>query len=629
MKHSKNLFFLLFLILSNEVYGQKKPNILWITIEDTSPQFIGSYGNKDARTPNIDKLAKDGIKFINAFSTGTVCSPSRSTLITGVRTFELGTGHHRSSYPIPDFIHGFPYYLKQNGYYTSNNSKTDYNIKAGKQFIADAWDESSTKAGWEKRKSGQPFFAVFNYMDSHQSRTMTDPYNRYLEEVLNKLPETDRIAETDFQMPPFYRDSPEMRKQFARVYNSLKLTDNKIGQLLNRLQQDNLRDSTIIFFFADHGEGIPRAKTNGINLGYRVPFVIWFPEMYKNLSPWGKAGAVSSELIDFEDLAPTLISLAGGKVPPYLKGRILMGEKRSQPTDHLLLSSDRSDNSPDLVRSITNGQYVYSRNYMPYMPETRYIRYMEVSDIKKQMREDLKENKLNALQRGIFDPRPSEFLFDITNDPWETKNLINDSKVQKLVAEMRNQLHDGILKSRDVMLLPEYEMALISKTKTPYEFRLDNINYPINEIYQAFSLSGKRDKNVAMQQIKLLKSKNKIVRYWAATGLFSQNPEVLKMYKEQILNAMTDAYPPVAITISAIAWQNFNSELAAENLKKYIMTNNQDLALMAINFLIYTNNKLPFLEDIKTVNNLKTTNYNVKSACFCFLQSLGDTNLLN
>ena len=123
---------ILFLILYNISllgFSQDRPNILWVTFEDTSPQFIGCYGNKDARTPVMDKLAQTGIRYNNAFSTGTVCSPSRSTLITGVRTFEMGTGNHRSSFPIPDFIHGFPYYLRQAGYYTSNNYKTDYNIK--------------------------------------------------------------------------------------------------------------------------------------------------------------------------------------------------------------------------------------------------------------------------------------------------------------------------------------------------------------------------------------------------------------------------------------------------------------------------------------------------------------------
>jgi arylsulfatase A-like enzyme len=245
--------------VSKPVSGQ--PNILWITIEDTSPQFIGCYNNSNARTPVIDKLALEGVRFTNAFSTGTVCSPSRTALITGVKTYKTGSGNHRSKFPVPDFIKGFPYYLQQQGYYTTNNSKTDYNVAGENEFIKEAWNESSNRTGWWNRKAGQPFFSVFNLMESHQSRTMTETYEWYVENVLSHLSPYEHVDDHDFEMPPFYLDSPEMRKQLARVYNSISFTDKKIGELLMQLEKDNLRDSTIIFLFADHGEGIPRGKT--------------------------------------------------------------------------------------------------------------------------------------------------------------------------------------------------------------------------------------------------------------------------------------------------------------------------------------------------------------------------------
>lgn len=620
----KKLMVNLLLFFSSFItFGQSKPNILWITIEDTSPQFIGCYGDKDARTPNIDRLAKEGVKFSNAFSTGTVCSPSRCTIITGVRTYKIGTGNHRSNYPIPDFIKGFPYYMRQAGYYTTNHVKTDYNVANPQRLIKEAWDESSNKAGWWNRKPGQPFFAVFNYMDSHQSRTMTDSYPKYVKEVLDELPDSDKIGEEDFTMPPFFRDSPEMRKQFARVYNSIKLTDNKIGELLKKLEQDHLTDSTIIFFYADHGEGVPRGKTNGINLGYRVPFVVWFPPMYKNLSPWGTGGIITDEIIDFEDLAPTLISIAGGNVPDYLKGRILMGDHRSKPVDHILVSSDRSDNGIDMIRSVTNGKYMYCRNFMPFMPEARYIRYMEIGDIKQQMRKDLAANKLDPLQKSLFEPRPAEFLFDISNDIWETKNLVDDPKEKAVLEKMRKQLTDGILESRDVMFLPEYEVGLISKAITPYEFRLSDKNYPIKEIYDAASLSGKRGSSIAKQQAGLLNSKNKIVRYWAMIGLRSQPSSVVKLYQSQIIAAMKDAYLPVSVTASAIAYQEFKNKNAEQNLQKYIRDKNMDIALMAVNYLLYADNKQPFVQSVHSAYDEPNSDYNVKAACQDFLGSLG------
>ena len=606
----------------NATFAWQKPNILWITIEDTSPQFIGCYGNKDARTPAIDRLASEGIRFTNAFSTGTVCSPSRSCIITGVKTYKMGTGNHRSNYPIPGFMKGFPYYLQMAGYYTTNNSKTDYNVANAGNFTKEAWNESSGKAGWENRKPGQPFFAVFNFNDSHQSRTMTESYSWYLKNVLDELHEKERIGENEFEMPPFYSNSPEMRRQFARVYNSIKLTDNKIGALLAKLEQDQLKDSTIIFFYADHGEGIPRGKTNGINLGYRVPFVIWFPELYKHLSPWGTSGMVTDELIDFEDLAPTLISLAGAKVPDYLKGRILIGKDRSKKTDHLVLSTDRSDNGIDLVRSVTNGKYMYSRNFMPFMPEARYIRYMEIGEIKQQMRKELAANQLNPLQKSLFEDRPAEFLYDIENDIWETKNLANDPAYKPILEKMRSQLKNEVLQARDVLFLPEYEIGLISKTTTPYEFRLDNKNYPLAEIYKAASLSGFRGKDITEKQIKLLSSTNKIVRYWAILGLRSQSPEDLKSFSESIIRAMKDSYPPVAITASAILYQVSGNKLAEENLKKQCTGANMDLALMAINYLLYVDRKQPFADVIQSVHKMKGSNYNVKAACMDFLGSM-------
>jgi arylsulfatase A-like enzyme len=619
MRRSFSLLFL-FTLLFTISYGQPRPNILWVTIEDSSPQFFGCYGNKNARTPVIDKLAKEGVRFTNAFSTGTVCSPSRSTIITGLRTYEMGNGNHRSYVPLPDYIHGFPLYLQQAGYYTTNNVKTDYNFLKADEFIKNAWNESSNKAGWWNRAPGKPFFAVFNFMDSHQSRTMTDTYEKYTKEVIDQLPVTDRIGDNDFDVPPIYRNSPEMRKQLARVYNAIKLTDNKIGKLLKRLDDDHLTDSTIIFFYADHGEGIPRGKTNGINLGYRVPFVIWFPPMYKSLSPWG-TGMVTDELIDFEDLAPTLISLAGGTAPSYLKGRILMGSKRSPKTDHVLLSSDRSDNGIDMIRSITDGRYMYSRNYLPFTPEVHYIRYMEIGDIKIQMRKDLAENKLNTLQKSLFEPRSPEFLFDIKNDVWETTNLVNNPGSKAVVNRMRKLLDKEILVSRDVMFLPEYEIDLLTET-TPYEFRVSEKDYPLQQIYKMASLSGKRGKEPAFQQVRALKVSNNIIRYWAIIGLRSQSSAILKSYKAELLQAMHDDYLPVAVTAAAIVYNEFHNVEARELLKNFSSNNNMDIALMAINYMLYVRNKQPFVEAVWAVHSMEGRSYNVKAACLDFLGSL-------
>ncbi|MBD0402022.1 sulfatase [Flammeovirga sp. EKP202] len=619
------------LLVSTLFYGCKtstpttsKPNILWITIEDTSPQFIGCYGNENAHTPTIDQLAEEGVRFTNAFSTGTVCSPSRSTLITGVRTFEMGTGNHRSSYPIPSEIHGFPYYMKEVGYYVTNNAKTDYNLRNGKAFIKDAWNESSKKAGWWNRKEDQPFFAVFNFEDSHQSRTMTNPYSWYTEKIYNKLNEEEKIDEDAFNMPPIYKDTPEMRKQFARVYNSISMTDKKIGHLLERLKKDGLKEETIIFFFADHGEGMPRGKTNGIDYGYRVPFVVWFPEKYKHLSPWETNGGVTDELINFEDLAPTLINLAGGKLPQHLKGRILIGEQRSEEKELITLSSDRSDNGIDLVRTVTDGRYIYSRNFMPFIPQQRYIRYMEISEIINQMRIDLKGDQLDSLQKSIFEARPKEYLFDIQNDQWETHNLADDPAYSQIKAKMKEHLKTDLLERRDVMFLPEYEIAKISETGTPYEFRLDKVKYPIDDIFDIAFLSGEQTDKALKTQLQFLNSTDSIERYWAILGLRSQPKNKIFPYKESLLKSIHDQYPPVSIIASVIAYDLYGDSDAKAKLIDYCLSENMQEALLVINLMNYLNvdQKSPFIPTMQKVYELKRE-YNVKVASLDFLGSLG------
>jgi len=598
MKVLMKVLSIAFFALSTFAVEKEKPNILWITFEDTSPHFIGCYGNKDARTPNIDRLAREGIRFTRAYATGAVCSPSRSTIITGVKTYKLGTGNHRSEYPIPNFIKGFPYYLRRMGYFTSNCGKRDYNVADAKKLTREAWDANG-KVGWWNRKEGQPFFSVFNFNDSHQSRTMSWPFDRYEKTVLKNLGPEQRIRDNQFSMPPFLKDSPEMRKQFARVYNSIRLVDMRIGQLLKRLEADGLREDTIIFLFADHGEGMPRGKQNGINLSYQVPFIIWVPEKYKHLSPWGTGGVVTDELISFEDLAPTVISLAGGSIPEYMGGRILMGKNRSEPTDHLVCSTDRSDNGIDLVRAVVDGEYFYARNFMAYMPEERFLSYSENSEIMQQIRRDLAEGKLNALQESLFTPRAPEFLFNLKNDPWETVNLAKDPAQQKRLQNMRKLLNKEMLAARDILFLPEYEIELLSKETTPYEFRLDEKKYPFEKIYKAALLSGFRGSDVTRKQIKLLKNPNRIVRYWATIGLLAQSKSDLEPFKKIIAAAMDDPYPPTALTAAVVMWKNFEMKKAKEKIKECLVFDNWFVNLMAIDYLFYVENRKPFTEAVE------------------------------
>ena len=306
-----------------------------------------------------------------------------------------------------------------------------------------------------------------------------------------------------------------------------------------------------------------------------------------------------------------------------MEGRPLLGKSRSKPAANLFLSSDRSDNGIDMIRTVTDGKYVYSRNFMPFMPEARFIRYMEIGEIKQQMRKDLAEGKLNPLQKSLFDDRPAEFLFDIENDLWETNNLANNADFRLVLDKMRKLLKEEIIKSRDAMFLPEYEIAALSKSTTTYEFRLDKTNFPIEEIINAASLCGFRGKDVTDIQVELLSSSNKIIRYWAVLGLRSQSMEDLKPVSKQIENAMKDDYLPVSVTASAILFELSGSKNSEEKLKKYCADKNLQISLMAINYLLYSKNKEPFVEVIRTVHKMPDRDYNVKAACMDFLGSLG------
>lgn len=594
---------LLFLsLISFSVFSQERPNILWLTYEDTSPEFIGAYGNKDAKTPFMDFMAEEGVRFTGAFSTGSVCSPSRSAIITGVKTFELGTGNHRSNYTVPDYIHGFPKYLRDAGYYTSNNAKTDYNVADEAKMIANAWDESSNKAGWWNKKAGQQFFSVFNSNSCHQSRTMTLPFEQYEEMIWNQLPDSLKTEDNDFEMPPFYRDSPEMRKQMARVYNSLSKTNIEFQEIYMRLVKEGLVDNTIIFSFGDHGEGMPRMKTNGLGLGHRVPFTMWFPEKYKHLSPWGQGGIVTDEMIDFVDLAPTVLAIAGVEIPTYMKGRVLLGEKRTAPRDYLFLSSDRSDESYDLTRTVIKGKYAYTRVYMPYIQELRHLMYMDIGEITAQIRNDFKDGKLNDAQELMLKPRPAEYLFDLENDPWELNNLAENKDFKNVLADFRTKLKANILKERDVLFLPEYEIGKISENGNAYEFRLDRDKYPLEEIYELAELAGFRDRPTLKKQLLALKSENQFVTYWALMGLKSQEN---KTFKSQLLALLNDSYEPNAILAAAMLYEISPNEAAKAVIKKAINSEHDHISNLAIQQIMYQLNASDFTEIVEDFDEVQ------------------------
>ena len=576
----------------------EKPNILWITIEDTSPQFIGCYGNKGVKTPVIDELATQGVRFTNAFATAPVCSSSRSTIITGVATEALGTGNHRSNYPIPDFIKGFPHYLRKAGYYTTNNVKTDYNISGVKHFIDEAWDECSTKATWKNRADGQPFFAVFNYMSSHQSRTMTNPRSWYEKNVVNELPLHLVTDTSEFINPPFLRNSPEMKQHFSRVYNSINLTDYEIGKLIKQLKDDGLYDNTIIFFYADHGEAIPRGKCNPISLGYKVPFIIRFPEKFKHLNPWGNS-EVSDELISLEDLAPTMLSISGVPLQKYFTGRAFMGENRQKPGKYVYASRNRIDESPDLARSVTDGRYIYTRVFMPQYPVLKYQKYGDVSDIVKTIRADYASGSLNEYQSELISvPRPVEYLYDLKNDTWELNNLAFYKEYSRVKNKFRKQLLGHLIRINDVHFLSEHEILMRSSQSTAYNIRNDKTVFNLKPVLKTAAMTGTGDDALKFQ-VKALAHTDPAVRYWAIIGLLNQRPEAVSPFKNRVFSILSDENPTCKIEAAGLLLKFYNDNKSREILTAFALGDDKLLSLHALQKIQYSERTEQFISVLK------------------------------
>ena len=304
--------------------GAARPNILWIVSEDNSPFTVGAYGDPLAQTPHLDRLATNGVVFDRVFAAAPVCAPSRASIITGMYASALGTQPMRSQVPLPSWLRYFPSYLRDAGYFTTNRAKTDYNAAV----LPGTWDQNGTNAHWRNRAKDQPFFSVFNFSSSHESR---------LHERLPLKTGPDRVI-----IPPYLPDTPEVRADFAQYYGRVSEADTEIGALLAELDDAGLADDTIVFYYSDHGGVLPRSKRFLYESGTRVPLIIRFPPKYQHLAP-GLPGSRVNELINLIDLAPTVLSLAGVEAPPFFQGRAFAGKAREPAPPFTFMFRDRMD----------------------------------------------------------------------------------------------------------------------------------------------------------------------------------------------------------------------------------------------------------------------------------------------
>lgn len=409
-----------------------RPNILWISAEDVGPQ-LGCYGDEYATSPNLDRLASQGAIFTRAFSHAGVCAVARSGIISGVYPVSIGSQHMRSRVAPPPEIKCFPEYLRAAGYWCTNRSKTDYNWDAP----LTAWDENSPQSkDWRGREPGQPFFSVINLTVSHESKIRAN-YNK-----LDHDP-------ADVVLPSYIPDTPAARRDRARYYDIYSEMDRQAGEILKRLEDDGLADDTVVFFWGDHGEGLPRGKRWIYDSGIRVPLIVRRPE---HVQP----GATRDDLVSFLDFAPTVLSLAGVKPQGYMHGRVFLGEHTAPPPEFLFAHRDRMDEAYDLIRAVRGKRFKYIRNFMPRRSYGQHIDYMDKMPTMIDMRRLHAEGKLKGPQKLYFrENKPVEELYDTTTDPDEVQNLASDPQHQKTLARMRTALEKWQVEIGDLGLIPE------------------------------------------------------------------------------------------------------------------------------------------------------------------------------
>lgn len=427
-----------------------RPNILWISFEDTNP-YYGCYGDKVARTPNVDRLAAGGCIYPRAFSTAGVCAPARSAVITGMYPISIGTHQMRTAHKLrhcedpatpysavlPSYVKCFSEYLRAAGYYCTNNSKTDYQFDPPRT----AWDECSDQAHWRNRPDpDQPFFAVFNPTMTHESGMWPE-----------KCPEPTFDPDA-IELPPYFPDTPKVREAMARMYTNIETADGILGKLLDQLEEDGLAENTIVMHWSDHGP-LPRGKRWPYDSGIRIPMIVRRPG---HIQP----GTTSDRLVSTIDLGPTVLSLAGVEIPQHLQGKAFLGAEEEPEREYVYASRDRYDESYDMIRAVRDKRWKYIRNYHPELPRLIWVPYRNRHPILQELYRLQLKGELSGPEKLLLEPcRPAEELYDTQNDPHEIENLAKDPQCRQDLQRLRDALDAWLDDVGDMGEIDEIEMV--------------------------------------------------------------------------------------------------------------------------------------------------------------------------
>ncbi len=518
----------------------QRPNILWITCEDTSPS-LGCYGDPHAITPNLDRLAAEGMLFTQAFVTAPVCAPVRSCLITGLYATSLGTQHLRSEVALPESIEPFPKLLRRAGYYCSNNYKEDYNFTDNT-----IWDDSSHSAHWRNRTPGQPFFSVFNIMATHQGQ-INGTDEEFFEKYRSKLSLEERHDSQSLPLPPYFPDTPMVRNIWARYYDLITIMDKRVGEILLELEEDGLTDDTIVFFFSDHGLGLPRFKRTLYDSGLHIPLIVRSTANFKVMTSQGP-GVRTDQLISSIDLPPIVLRLAGVTIPGYMQGEPL-GERQ-----YIFGASSRVDEVYEMSRCVRDKRYKYIRHFMPHLGYIQSSEYPDRAEIMQELRRAFRNGEMTAVQERFWLPvKPLEELYDIQSDPYEMTNLATSTSHRKVLERLRGELWAWMIRTRDTGLLPEGQMHIRATGSTPYEIAHDPQQYRLERILDVAQLVGTGPHVMAVLKANL-QDEDSVVRYWAAVAFEAMGPEAAPA-KDALERTLGDISPIVRFTVAGVLCQ--------------------------------------------------------------------------
>lgn len=546
-----------------------RPNILWLTAEDMSPT-LGCFGDEYAVTPNLDRLAAAGVRYTKCYANAPVCTPARSSIITGIFAGSLGTQHLRGIMPLSPKIKGYPEYLRAAGYYCTNNVKEDYNFETPASF----WDESSGTAHWRKRPDGKPFFCIFNFMTTHQSQTRKE--GKEYDDVVAQLKPEERHDPAKAPLPPYYPATPRVRQNLAAFYNQVTLMDRQVGAILQQLAEDGLEAETIVFFYADHGSGLPRGKRWLHTTGLHVPLIIRCPERYRHWLPVEPGGA-EDELVSFVDFPATVLSLAGIKPPQEWHGQAFLGEYKSTPRTEVFGIRDRVDEVLEMSRTVIDGEWQYIRNFFPHRPRMQRSFYSEHTPIRQELRRLHKAGKLKGDQAWLMSPTvPAEELYHLREDYLGMHNLADQEAFADRVKTMRDKLYDWMLKTRDLSLLHETDMIRRAQGRMPYEFAHDDAVYPMEKILRVADMVG-RGPDYLDALGSALSDDDSAVRYWAAIALAVLGDKASPA-RDELQTALNDEWPWVRFAAAeACCYIGLEYDavqiLAAGLMKRDIVTN--------------------------------------------------------